>query len=93
MPVPGSKPPLSAVPPPCIRTEPSEVGPLLQVLDFSLVASILDPWAGTGGVREAFAAIGCPVYTNDLYVVGADIREDALQPLFYKKLARLGVTL
>lgn len=70
--------------PECVATATQEVQPLLQQLDFSHCPTILDPWAGTKGVKQAFAAHHLHIITNDINPQHqADYCLDALQPSTY----------
>ena len=72
-----------------VPTTHEEVKALLAVLDFSRCGVIVDPWAGTKVVAEEFAKNGHTVISNDLSGAhGCELREDALQPAFYRKLAQ-----
>jgi hypothetical protein len=50
----------------------------------------LDPWAGSGTIKQALSKHGVPVFDNDLNPGRpTDMHEDALQPAFYRKARTL----
>jgi hypothetical protein len=67
-----------------IRTDLSEVVPLLAAVDFSTCQGFYDPFAGSGGIATAFATEGYAVVQNDLNTHwGHSTCADALQPGHY----------
>ena len=73
-----------------VPTHEEEVMPLLQVLDISLLSTVVEPCHGQGGITRVLRGMGLRVQSNDLdRRWAADSHEDALQPRFWK--ARAGV--
>jgi hypothetical protein len=61
-----------------------EVEALTAFIDFSQLGLVLDPWAGTGRVKEVLHPRGACVLDNDLDAsTPAALHADALQPTFY----------
>ena len=72
---------------PCVTTKPEEVACLLEAMDFSYCATIVDLWAGQNSIQQAFKQCGYSVITNDLNSAAAtDYHLDALQPATYQQL-------
>ena len=75
---------------PMAPTTPGEVRALLELLDFSQIGTVVDPWAGTGTIKAELNRHGIPVVSNDLnFAYAADMHEDALQPVFYQRVSQL----
>ena len=71
-----------------VSTYDSEVEVLLEAVDFSSVASVLDPFSGAGTVAGVIGRhMKVPVITNDIHSVWDRVmfKEDALQPGFYRR--------
>jgi len=71
-----------------VSTYDSEVEVLLEAVDFSSVASVLDPFSGAGTVASVVGRhMKVPVITNDIHSVWDQVmfKEDALQPGFYRR--------
>ena len=76
-------------PTPLVPTTPGEIHALLERVDFTQVGSILDPWAGTCAISEQFAKAGLQVWSSDINpCADTDTHGDALQPSFYRCMAR-----
>eukprot|EP00877_Chromochloris_zofingiensis_P012150 jgi/Chrzof1/7189/Cz02g14070.t1 len=74
--------------PQCVPTTAEEVNSLLAVLDFSSVSTIVDPFSGTGTIKQQFSKAGYTVSTNDISTAHtADQHADATQPSYYKTLS------
>lgn len=74
---------------PLVRTTQDEVTALQQLVDFTQMGGVLDPWSGTGMVAAAFGAAQVQVCSNDINPrQPADTHCDALQPTFYRQVAR-----
>jgi hypothetical protein len=70
-----------------------EVWPLLRLLDTSHFTSILDPWAGLGGVRDGLSTLPCTVVCADPRPGVPDVRQlDSYTASGYQQLAREGVS-
>eukprot|EP00877_Chromochloris_zofingiensis_P000866 jgi/Chrzof1/10780/Cz05g11270.t1 len=74
--------------PQCVPTTAEEVSSLLAVLDFSGVSAIVDPFSGTGTIKQQFSKAGYTVSTNDISTAHtADQHADATQPSYYQTLS------
>ena len=61
-----------------------EIMPLLDILDFTQLGQIVDPWSGTGTVCKSLATKNISVITNDIdESCKADTHLDALHPSYY----------
>lgn len=71
-----------------IPTTAPEVHALQELLDFSHVATVLDPWAGTGVIKQELGRTGVRVIDNDINPrYSTDLHMDALQPALYAHAA------
>ena len=68
-----------------VKTEPAEVQVLLRHVRELAGYSLMDPFAGTGGIVTVLGEAGYSVVANDLNPAhGTELVQDALQPGFYK---------
>ncbi|GIM13919.1 hypothetical protein Vretimale_16977, partial [Volvox reticuliferus] len=76
--------------PECVETADEEIRPLLDTVDLSRCAGVLDPWTGKGNVARVLRKHGLLVHCNDVNPSHpADRHEDALQPDFYRRVLEL----
>jgi len=73
-----------------VATAADEVTPLLECLHMEYIHTILEPFAGTGGISSVLQENKHVVITNDLNPQHDTLlHEDSLQPGFYKRIMQV----